>query len=95
MSLTCNHYKAVSDAADFGIFNSTGGGVIGSSATATLTPLEVGRRVVTASAPAMAGLLRAPTFFPVVPGTSGTTVIGGITYHTGLLLPCIPVPSGS
>ena len=37
VSLTCNHYKAVSDAADFGIFNSTGGGVMGSSATATLT----------------------------------------------------------
>ena len=31
--------------------------------------------------------------FPVIPGTSGTTVIGGATYHTGLLLPCFLIRS--
>ena len=29
------------------------------------------------------------TPFPAIPTTSGTAVIGGVTYHTGLLLPCI------
>ena len=51
--------------------------------------LAVGRRVVTASAPAWQVCYGSPTPFPAIPGTSGTTVIGGTTYHTGLLLPCI------
>jgi hypothetical protein len=94
VSLTCNHYKAVSDAADFGIFNSTGGGVIGSSATATLTLSK--SAVESSPRPLLLWQVcyASPTFFPVVPGTSGTTVIGGITYHTGLLLPCILFPPG-
>ena len=40
----------------------------------------------------MAGLLRVAEPFPAIPGTSGTTVIGGTTYHTGLLLPCLLLP---
>jgi hypothetical protein len=94
VSLTCNHYKSVSDAADFGIFNSTGGGVIGSSATATLTLSK--SAVESSPRPLLLWQVcyASPTFFPVVPGTSGTTVIGGITYHTGLLLPCILFPPG-
>ena len=30
----------------------------------------------------------AQTPFLAIPGTNGTTTIGGTTYHTGLLLPC-------
>ena len=36
-TFTCPHYTAVSDTADFGILDSAGDGVAGSSATATLT----------------------------------------------------------
>jgi len=94
VSLTCNHYKAVSDAADFGIFNSAGGGVAGSSATATLTLSKAA--VESSPRPLLLWQVcyASPTSFPAVPGTSGTTVIGGTTYHTGLLLPCILFPKG-
>ena len=88
VSFTCDHYKAVSDPGIFGIFNSTGGNVASASATVTLT--------ISASAVASSGRpLRSWQIcyasqmpFPAIPGTSGTTVIGGITYHTGLLLRC-------
>lgn len=94
VSLTCNHYKAVSDTADFGIFNSAGGGVAGSSATATLTLSKAA--VQSSPRPLLLWLVcyGSPTSFPSIPGTSGTTVIGGITYHTGLLPPCILFPPG-
>jgi hypothetical protein len=88
VSLTCNHYTAVSDVASFGVFNSSGGSVATSSSTVTLT----------LSASAVASSPRplifwqvcyaSQTSFPSIPGTSGTTVIGGTTYNTGLLLPC-------
>jgi hypothetical protein len=88
VSFTCNNYKSVSDTATFGVFNSSGGGVASASATATLT----------ISAAAVASSPRplifwqvcyaAPTSFPVIPGTGGTTTIAGATYYTGLLLPC-------
>jgi hypothetical protein len=88
VSFTCNNYKSVSDTATFGVFNSSGGSVASASATATLT----------ISAAAVASSPRplifwqvcyaAPTSFPVIPGTGGTTTIAGATYHTGLLLPC-------
>jgi hypothetical protein len=88
VSLACNHYTAVSDTATFGIFNSSGGSIASASATTTLT----------ISAAAVASSPRplifwqvcyaAPTSFPVIPGTGGTTTIAGVTYHTGLLLPC-------
>jgi hypothetical protein len=88
VSFTCNHYTAVSDVAGFGVFNSSGGSVATSSSTVTLT----------LSASAVASSPRplifwqvcygSQTSFPSIPGTSGTTVIGGTTYHTGLLLPC-------
>jgi len=94
VSFTCNHYKAVSDAADFGILNSTGGGVAGSSATATLS---LSNAAVTSSPrPLLLWQVcyASPTPFPVVPGTGGTIISGGTTYHTGLLLPCILFPLG-
>jgi len=88
-TLTCNHYTAVSDMADFGIFTSSGSPVGTASVTATLT----------ISASAVASSPRplifwqvcygSPTSFPSIPGTSGTTTIGGTTYNTGLLLPCV------
>ena len=94
VSLACNHYKAVSDTADFGVFNSAGGGVAGSSATATLTLSK--SAVESSPRPLLLWQVcyASPTPFPVIPGTGGTTVIGGITNHTGLLLACILFPPG-
>ena len=94
VSLTCNHYKAVSDPGIFGVFNSVGGDIASASATATLT--------ISASAVASSPrpllfwqvCYASPTPFLSIPGTSGTTVIGGTTYHTGLLLPCVLFPPG-
>jgi hypothetical protein len=88
VSLTCNHYTAVSDTATFGIFNSSGGSITSASATATLT---ISASAV-ASSPRPLILWQvcyaAQTSFPVIPGTGGTTTIAGTTYYTGLLLPC-------
>jgi hypothetical protein len=88
VSLTCNHYNAVSDVANFGIFNPSGGSVPSASATATLTISAA----AVASSPRPLILWQvcyaSQTSFPVIPGTGGTTTIGGTTVHTGLLLPC-------
>jgi hypothetical protein len=88
-ALTCNHYTAVSDMADFGIFASSGSPVGTASAIATLT---ISKSAVESSPRPLIFwqiCYGSPTPFPSVPGTSGTTVIGGVTYHTGLLLSCI------
>ena len=93
-TFTCPHYTAVSDTADFGILDSAGDGVAGSSATATLT---LSKSAVNSSPRPLIlwqACYASPTSFPAIPGTSGTTVIGGNTYHTGLLLPCILFPHG-
>jgi hypothetical protein len=93
-TVTCPHYTAVSDTADFGILDSAGDGVAGSSATATLT---LSKSAVNSSPRPLIlwqVCYASPTSFPAIPGTSGTTVIGGNTYHTGLLLPCILFPHG-
>ena len=88
VTLTCNHYNAVSDVAAFGVLNSSGGNVTNSSAIVTLT---ISKSLVES---AWRPLFRwqvcygSQTPFPAIWGTSGTTVIGGTTYHTGLLLPC-------
>ena len=94
VSLTCNHYKAISDPGIFGVFNSAGGDIASASATATLTISA--SAVKSSPRPLLLWQVcyASPTPFPVVPGTSGTTVIGGTTYHTGLLLPCILCPPG-
>jgi hypothetical protein len=94
VSFTCGHYKAVSDPAIFGVFNSAGGNTASASATVTLT--------ISASAVASSPrplrfwqvCYASPTPFPAIPGTSGTTVVGGITYHTGLLQRCILCSAG-
>ena len=94
VSLTCNNYKAVSDTADFGIFNSAGGDVSNAASTATLT---ISKSAVESSPrPLLLWQVcyASPTPFPVVPGTSGTIVSGGTTYHTGLLLPCFLFAAG-
>jgi hypothetical protein len=94
VTFACNHYVAVSDTADFGVFNSAGGGVASASAIATLTLSKAA--VESSPRPLLFWQVcyGSPTPFPVIPGTSGTTVIGGTTYHTGLLLACILLPPG-
>jgi hypothetical protein len=94
VTFTCPHYTAVSDSADFGILDSAGDGVAGSSATATLTLSQ--SAVQSSPRPLILWQVcyASPNSFPAIPGTSGTTVIGGTTYHTGLLLPCILFPHG-
>ena len=88
VSFSCNHYNAVSGVAAFGVFNSAGASVAGSSSVVTLTV-----------SPATVRSAHRPFFFwqvcyasqepfPAIPFTSGMTVIGGTSYHTGLLLPC-------
>ena len=94
VTLTCNHYVAVSDPADFGVFNAAGGGVASASAIATLTLSKAA--VDSSPRPLLLWQVcyASPTPFPVIPGTSGTIVSGGTTYHTGLLLACILLPPG-
>jgi hypothetical protein len=93
-TFACPHYTAVSDTADFGILNSAGVGVAGSSATTTLTLSK--SAVQSSPRPLIFWQVcyASPTSFPAIPGTTGTAVIGGTTYHTGLLLPCILFPHG-
>ena len=67
-TFTCPHYTAVSDTANFGILTSAGDGVAGTSATATLDPVEIGGPVVTASAHLLAGLLCVARALPGDPG---------------------------
>jgi len=87
VSFTCRNYIGVSDTADFGIFDASGASAASASAIATLT---ISKSALKSPLPP---LLRqvcyaSPDPFPAFPGTSGTAVIGGTTYHTGLLLPC-------
>ena len=95
VSFSCNHYNAVSDVAAFGVLSSTGANVAGASAIVTLTispsvvqsahrPLLLWQVCYASQSP-----------FLAIPGTSGTAVIGGTSYNTGLLLPCILFKPGS
>jgi hypothetical protein len=89
VNFTCAHYNAVSDVAAFGVLNSSGANVAGASSIVTLT---VPPSVVQAThRPLLLWQIcyASQTPFPAIPFTSGTTVIAGTTYHTGLLLPCI------
>ena len=88
VTLTCAHYSAVSDVAAFGVFTSSGGSVASSTSTVTLTISP--SAVESADRPLLLWQIcyGSQTPFPAVPFTSGTTVIGGTTIHTGLLLPC-------
>ena len=88
VTLTCAHYSAVSDVAAFGVFTSSGGSVASSTSTVTLTISP--SAVESADRPLLLWQVcyGSQTPFPAVPFTSGTTVIGGTTIHTGLLLPC-------
>ena len=94
VTFTCPHYTAVSDPADFGILDRTGAGVANSSATATLTLSQSAVQLSPRPLILWQVCYASPASFPAVPGTSGTAVIGGTTYHTGLLLPCILFPHG-
>jgi hypothetical protein len=88
VSYSCNHYNAVSDVAAFGVFNSSGASVMDSKSIVTLTVAP--SVVASAHRPLLFWQLcyasQAP--FPAIPTTSGTVVVGGTTYYTGLLLPC-------
>ena len=64
VTLTCNHYNAVSDVAAFGVLNSSGGNVANSSRHRHPYHLQGGRRVGLASALPMAGLLRVADALP-------------------------------
>jgi hypothetical protein len=88
VSFSCNHYNAVSDVAAFGVLSSTGANVPGATAIVTLTISP--SVVASAHRPLLLWQVcyASQTPFPAIPGTGGTTVIGGATYHTGLLLPC-------
>ena len=96
VSLTCKNYVGVAEVADFGIFNSAGNGVPTALAIATLTISKLALQSLPwpyRSLPRQV-CYGSPTPFPTIPGTSGTTVVGGVTYHTGLLLPCLLVHKG-
>jgi hypothetical protein len=87
VSFACNHYNAVSDVAAFDVVNSSGTNITGRlHRHLTVSPLAVG----SAHRPLLFWQVcyASQTPFPVIPGTSGTAVIGGTTYYTGLLLPC-------
>lgn len=88
VSFACNHYNAVSDVAAFDVVNSSGTSITGSSSIVTLTVSP--STVESAHRPLLFWQVcyASQTPFPVIPGTSGTAVIGGTTYYTGLLLPC-------
>jgi len=89
VSFSCNHYNAVSDVAAFGVVNSRGANVAGASAIVTLTISP--SVVASAHRPLLLWQVcyASQTPFPAIATTSGTAVIGGTTYHTGLLLPCL------
>ena len=88
VNLTCNHYNAVSDTASFGVVDSSGSGVTSSSAIATLTISKAALESAWRPLWRFQVCYASPKPFPAIRGTSGTTVIGGTTYHTGLLLSC-------
>ena len=94
VSFSCNHYNAVSDVAAFDVVNSSGTSVTGSSSIVTLTVSP--SAVESAHRPLFFWQVcyASQTPFPVIPGTSGTAVIGGTTYYTGLLLPCFLISPG-
>jgi hypothetical protein len=91
VSLTCNGtYQAVSDPFGFALFNAAG---VPQSTTLTVT-LQIDKSLVKSSGHPGASSWQicyaAPQTSPftALPGTSGTTTIGGITFDTGLLPDC-------
>jgi hypothetical protein len=90
VSFSCNSsYQSASDPLSFDVLSPSG--AADSSALFTVT-LEVAKSLVQAS-----GRPGASTWqicfgsnvpFTALPGTSGTTTIGGVTYYTGLLPDC-------
>jgi hypothetical protein len=92
-SYSCGTYKPVSDAFSFALFNAAG---MPQSDTLAVS-LEIDKSLVQPSTHPGASSWQicyaSTSQFTAVPGTTGTTTIGGITYHTGLLLDC-PAPQG-
>ncbi len=90
VSFTCGGtYQRVSDPVSFDVFSPSG--VVQSSAQFTVS-LEISKSAVQASGRTGASqwqICYASTQpFTALPGTSGTAVIGGVSYHTGLLPDC-------
>jgi len=89
VSYTCNGtYQPVSDVFGFALFNATGGAL---SKTLIVT-LTIDKSLVQSSGHPGASswqICYASTSpFKALTGTSGTTVIGGVTFNTGLLPDC-------
>jgi Domain of unknown function DUF11 len=87
---TCNaNYQQVSDAVSFDVFNSSG--VPLPSAQFTVS-LEIFKSAVDSSGRTGASQWQicyaSQQPFTAQPGTSGTTMIGGVSYNTGLLADC-------
>ena len=91
VNYNCNTYLPVSDAFSFNVFKSTG--AVDSSVLLNGT-LRIHKSTVIASGHTGASswqicyAVPAPMSFPAQPGTTGQTVIGGVTYNTGQLLDC-------
>jgi hypothetical protein len=81
-------YRPVSDAFSFSLFNANG---LPQSATLNVS-LDIDKSLVQSSGHPGASSWQicyaSPSQFTPLPGTSGTAVIGGVTFHTGLLPDC-------
>jgi hypothetical protein len=81
-------YKPVSDVFGFGVFSAAGAPL----STPLTASLEIDKTLVKSSGHPGASSWQicyaAQSPFTAVPGTSGTVMIGGATYYTGLLLDC-------
>jgi hypothetical protein len=90
VSFSCGStYQETSDPVSFDLFDSSG--VVQSDAQFSVT-LEILKNAVQSSGHSGASSWQicyaSTTPFTAQPGTSGTVVLGGVTYHTGLLPDC-------
>ena len=89
VSYACNGtYRPVSDPFSFGLFNANG---VPQSTLLTVS-FEISKSLVQSSGHPGASSWQicyaSPSHFTALPGTSGSTLIGGVTYNTGLLPDC-------
>ena len=89
VSFSCGGtYKPVSDVFGFAVFSGAGAPL----STPLTASLEIDKTLVKSSGHPGASSWQicyaAPSPFAALPGTSGTVMIGGATYNTGLLLDC-------
>jgi hypothetical protein len=87
----CITYLPVSDAFSFDVFKSTGAvdsGVLLNGTLRIFKSSVIASGHTGASSWQICYAVPAPMTFPAQPGTTGTTMIGGVTYNTGQLLDC-------